>query len=367
MSKFLINTVFIISIGLISNCNQGVSHPKVAEHKSITSKFNNAPLMRNNSFWMSDKSQSLVNCKYDQCFPKNIEAVTGCDVRCLFTTRGYGVPEAVSRAFAGKLPVMKGKIPYFIVAYGPPASGKNSVLMMLKKASPAEFKDFEETTINVNVDDVFQGGEVGKLYKQYREIIKSQVHSLKERELYTQRLYTYYRWSADQIADGILNQAFAGRYNVIWETTGGSKWPRHEIARANSYGYETVVIYPLVETKKLIDRALKRAQVQGQEAAPAEQIAKVVYLAQNNLIDLLPENTVVARDDCPMQDRFNDENNPDTCRANRVIIIDNNGGIGKEKIIFDSKSPRRFCTIHAEELLIDPLESAVDSFANCSR
>lgn len=315
-------------------------------------------LLDNESFWGSFNGQVTINCRLEQCFPKDLAALVGCEARCLFTTAGYGLPEAVTRAFAGKKPVARGHTPNFIVAYGPPGSGKSTIVPALQHTAPADFPELDETTVSVNVDDVFQGGDVGKSYKKYREEIVTHTQDPEKRTLYTQRLYTYYRWIADQIADGILNQALAAKYNVLWETTGASKWPRHEIARINEYAYRTVVVYPVVDTEELIKRVHQRAQTDQQEAAPPEVIRQIVQKAQENLLELLPASPHFKRDACPENEKY--------CRAKRVIILDNNGEKGQESIIFDSKAPTRYCN-EQNLTFINELAEALDAYANCQR
>lgn len=296
------------------------------------------PFVANDQVWSSYDGRSTVDCRYTACFPKDVAGVLPCDPRCLLTTAGHGTPEAVTRAFAGK--VAQERTPRFIVAYGPPASGKSRILPVLEKELATEVGALDPHTVSVNVDDVFQGGEVGRLYKQYRVKLVEQSPTDK-RTLYTQRLYALLRWSADQIADAILNQALAGRFNVLWETTGASTWPRHELGRLGSYGLDTLVVYPLVATDQLVERAARRAVEEGQEGAPPEQIRSAVVAAQANLVDLLPANAAIQREPCPAEERFGRD--ADGCRAKRVILLDNTGARGDERIAFDSQAPEARC------------------------
>jgi|GEM_PF-4216560 len=324
------------------------------------------PFIANESYWGTFKDQVVVNCQFDACFPKTLDAPLACDTRCLFTTKGFGVPEAVTRAFNSKTPVAHGQKPTFIVAYGPAGSGKSSILPLLVKSFP-HFTHLDETTVSVNVDDIFQGGEVGLLYKKYRDAIIAHTKSAEQRQLYTQRLYAYYRWVADQISDGILNQALAGRYNVIWETTGTSTWPRHEIARINRYGYDTMVIYPFVETEALVERTKNRAQLSGQEAMPEQQLRDSVDAAQINLIDLLPKNAHIAREACPVSERFDAPNNQDVCRAKRVVLIDNSGESGQSAIALDTDACQHHCDVQNRLNLGKPLEEAIQVLSPCPK
>lgn len=294
------------------------------------------PLLQNEDYWADLGGRAAVNCKLTACFPRSLEASIPCDMRCIMTKDGFGQPEAVKRAFEGVKPA-QGSAPYFIVAYGPPASGKSSIASFLKRTFP-EFRGLDETLVSVDVDDIFQGGEVGEQYKSYRQKISQMMVSPATQQIYLQRLYVYYRWIADQISDQILNLALLGRYNVRWETTGASDWPRHEIVRINNYKYRTIVVYPLVKTDTLIERAKQRADAVGQEAMPAEQIRKTVDLAQEKLIALLA--------------------------LSHVIIIDNNGEPGKETIYFDSARPASFCSMN-KEAITRPLEQALTAFAKC--
>lgn len=275
------------------------------------------PLLENPCFWQTHAGHEWVSCEYSRCFPKDIGAEIGCAPRCLFTLNGFGEPEAMRRAFEGKSPVTDAT-PTFFVAYGPPASGKSRVVPVLRERIPEEFGQLDDP-VSVIVDDIFESGEVGALYKTYRRRIIERYGD--RSELYTQRLYFYLRWVADQISDSILNRALAGHYNVLWETTGQSDWPLHELGRASSYGYNTVVAYPLASTNALIERARLRAENDGQEAPPRDRMKQIVESSQTHLIDILPAGGELGRPACPADTQFG--RGPKGCRAGRVILIDN--------------------------------------------
>ncbi len=295
------------------------------------------PLLENPCFWQTHAGQESISCEYSRCFPKDIGAEIGCAPRCLLTVNGFGEPEAVHRAFEGKSPV-RGATPTFFVAYGPPASGKSRIVPVLRDRIPEEFGQLDEP-VSVNVDDIFESGEVGALYKTYRRQIIDRYGDRSER--YTQRLYFYLRWVADQISDSILNRALAGHYNVLWETTGQSDWPAHEIGRISSYGYRTVVAYPLASTKTLIERARLRAETDGQEAPPLDRMNQMVESSQTHLIDILPAGVELRRPACPADAQF--ERGPHGCRAGRVILIDNTRARGRERITLDTDTPNAHC------------------------
>ena len=308
----------------------------------------NTPIIELKSFWKEIGANQAINCDFADCFPKNIESPIVCDARCLFTKEGYGTPEAVLDSFLGKMPPLdnvakEGKQkPKFMIAYGPPASGKSEILRVLQKNLPHDFKNLDNTTIMVNVDNIFQKGSTGEKYKTYRDTIINK-YKLNSGN-YTQRLYITFRWIADQISDSILNKALAGKYNILWETTGASNWPLHEVSRINSYDYDTIVIYPVAELKQLIERAASRAKIEGQEAAPAASIERDIQKAQKNLLDLLPNNACL---DSNMRVSCDTTKLPTLgtagCRSKRVIIINNTASKGEETIAFDSKNPNKYC------------------------
>jgi hypothetical protein len=297
------------------------------------------PFIKNNIIWGDFDGEPVIQCEYyDDCFPKKVDSTNSCPLRCLLTSKGYGVPDAVNEAFKDKFPPSSELRPAFIVAYGPPASGKSKIQNLLMNHIAKDFSGLLNTTVDVNVDRVFQAGEVGERFNFYRQEIKKAWPT--DAALYTQRLVNYVRWAADQIADNILNQALAGRMNVTWETTGSKVWwIQREINRIRSYGYEAIIVYPLVKNEDLLKRAQARTE---QEAAPPEKILKNVKDAQENLISLLPPHKEIIQEKClegttgykAINDRL--ENNKNGCRSTRVILIDNSGLAGEESIAFDT-------------------------------
>ena len=306
----------------------------------------NKPFLENSDLWGDYQGQQTMKCT-NTCFPEKIDGDIPCPLRCLYTEKGFGAPTAVNLAFEKKKSVDSNTTPVFIISYGPPASGKSSVLKVLERSVDKDIN--EKNTVEVNVDQVFQGYSkddiVGKNFKKYRKLIEdNEIYKIGEKKIYKQRLYTYYRWVADQISDGILNQALAGRHNVIWETTGQSVyWTQRELNRIRSYGYQTIVVYPLVKSQELLVRAKKRALEEQQEPASDEVILSGVKEAQKNLISILPAISGLAYANCPVgttnfeiDDLSGLAFKTTGCRSDRVILIDNTGNKGEELVSFDS-------------------------------
>ena len=290
------------------------------------------------------------------------DAVRMCEARCLFTKSGRGNPEGFDRAFAGKL--RPAGAPYFIVAYGPPASGKSSILKYLAKQDGRTRAITEQNTVSVNVDDIFQGGETGAAYSQYRQQVLEK-SAPASRKINAQRLYSSYRWIADQISDLILNRALNDRYNIIWETTGQSTWPSSEISRVSQYRYNTVVVYPLVRTGDLISRAAQREKETGQEPAPESVIRAAVGSAQANLVALLPTPECAAEagpEASSVAERLYTDPGCSQ-RAHRVILLDNTGARGAVSVFFDSADKGKHCAKRRELLGVLQERALADAVA----
>jgi energy-coupling factor transporter ATP-binding protein EcfA2 len=284
-------------------------------------------------YWGNDKTNVFLKC--DKCFPKNIDAMKPCMPSCIYTEHGYGVPPVIKYIFENKIPVPPSEAkPTFVVAYGPPGSGKSSILEVLSRTLANEFPSLDAShTIEVNVDRIFQEGPFGEEYKSARKATES------KGPLYTQRLYMYYRWIADQISDSVLNLALLGRFNILWETTGETiHWTRREISRIKSLNYQVILVLPIVGEDEILARLKRRAEQTGQEAAPAKQIEHKIDQSLRNLIDLLSDKQ------CPdwIIDDLLLKIDTKSCSPDRVIIYNNQLPDGKQEILFDSDSPNKY-------------------------
>jgi len=212
---------------------------------------------------------------------------------CVISTRKAN--EIVKAAFKQK----KARRPIFYIKYGPPASGKGSIM------AKAIAKDglTEQSLITVEVDSIIESNP--GYIKQRTELMNNSDTDGKS------ALYWKYRGEADVISDQILNEALLGDFDIAWETTGGTiAWTIREIKRIQKQGYDVTLVYPLVPADVLVQRSLDREANTGQTPAPETQIRKGVKSAINNLSKLLDH-------------------------VDNVYLYDNSGKFGEEYIVIE--------------------------------
>ncbi len=152
--------------------------------------------------------------------------------------------------FKDKQPVR----PYFIITYGPPGSGKSSVLDSVLK----DLGILRKNVVEVLVDEVIQRSP--RYLDDVAAIVTQHAESMERERSLTAAYFKYRYSSADAIADGILYRAFIERYDVIWETTGNDvSWILKTINEARREGYAIVVVYPFVTLGQLLSRVMSRA------------------------------------------------------------------------------------------------------------
>jgi predicted ABC-type ATPase len=222
----------------------------------------------------------------EDCYPNKLTSTEPCLPRCLYTELGYGEPMNIEPFFKNKVfPKTSDKTVY--ISYGPPGSGKGSVLEFIHNKLGVS----KDTVIEVNVDSIIQGNhKVGKKFKKYKDDLTKLVNikNYTNIEVLQGRLYSYFRWIADQISDMILQKAMLSNYNILWETTGSSgieyinKW----ITDKKTKGYTVKIIYPYVELNTLKQRVKTRAKATGQIAASDQKITTMYKAAVKNLNEL---------------------------------------------------------------------------------
>jgi predicted ABC-type ATPase len=218
------------------------------------------------------------------CYPNNLTSTEPCLPRCLYTKSGNGEPMNIEPFFKYKKVSPKTSDKTVYISYGPPGSGKGSVLEYIHNNLGVS----KDTVIEVNVDSIIQGNhEVGDKFREYKDDLKK-LENIKNNtniEVLQGRLYSYFRWIADQISDMILQKAMLENYNILWETTGSSgieyinKW----ITDKKTKGYTVKIIYPYVELNTLKQRVKTRAKESGQIAASDKKITTMYKAAVKNL------------------------------------------------------------------------------------
>lgn len=312
---------------------------------------------------------------HKNCFPHQIDALDSCKVECFFPLNNTnvdnikltGISHVINKSFLNKKKPSK---PYFIIGFGPPASGKSGIISFLNRHNSLfGFNILKENTIEINVDKIFQETHQWKIEKKnlekekkkyykdlenkycsqsfnYQQISyisglinfpqsenekihdvftklkdKKSISDIKRWKLLFEflrqikhqfnmgKLYSTYRYFSDQISDIMLYKSAAFRYNIYWETNGFSNnWTNHIINEMKLFGYQIIVVYPFVSTPKIINRLRLRAEQEGQ---PPKEEAGVLLNIHRSLENFLMLGQV-----------------------GHFLFIDNNGDKEEEKIIF---------------------------------
>ena len=160
----------------------------------------------------------------EACFPQSATASHLCLPECIFPASD--ILEVHEHVVEGKV-APEGQ-PWFIIGYGPPASGKAGIVAALERLSA--FGITPRNTVATEVDGLFQNRlSVGRRFSEQQARLSTLARTDQERELAAGRLYTAYRFVADQISDAVLWKAAARRMNVYYETTGECR--RHLLCR----------------------------------------------------------------------------------------------------------------------------------------
>lgn len=278
----------------LKDINHSISENRRAQKKLISQLDGNAtfgevfvnqpeklvPFLENNEYWKRLSNGDEVFACTNTCFPYKIDSPLPCLPRCVYTeNKGYDEYTGLSKFLDNKTPTKKKTI---FITYGPPASGKGSLQQVF-----TDLGKEERNMVDVNVDMIFQRSDlpIGRNYKQQLESIKQKYRNTPNLKSYTQRLYSYYRWVADQVSDMILHKAMLKNLDIKWETAGGSNvtYLKFFIEDKINSGYEVKIIYPVVSLDKLKRRVRARKD---QEGASDEKIESMVIAAQQGINQL---------------------------------------------------------------------------------
>ena len=246
--------------------------------------------------------------------------------------------------------------PTFYIKYGPPASGKGTIM---DKISKEEEKNINNIVV-VEIDTIIQEHEdYKKKRNELLEKLKNKKSNKEDINKELSDLYFKYRKNVetpnikgDDISDAITYGAIEEGLDVAWETNGNDiDWTKNvvipKIKKINN-DYKIVIVYPLVPLERLLERAHKREEETGQ--TPANNIEEMTKNAAKNIIEM---KEIV-----------------DT-----IYIYDNSGKKGEEDLLIKySKNKAEICkctdkynTNFKSEEIKTMLSSFCNIFNDCNR
>lgn len=211
----------------------------------------------------------------------------------------------------------------FVIAYGPPASGKGSIFNNLQN----QLNVTAANIIEINVDKII---EANPHYQ--REITKCQ-HQFSQSNSYEDidpeyiqacnLIYWQYRKQADQISTQLLKYALSHNFDVVYEMTGNNiQWFMQHDYPLIPPTYEIEIIYIVVKNDLLLNRAFTRAKYTGR--LPQRQIIlDIAKHAEENFIQLASNPTFT------------------------ISIIDNNGN---PRLLFHKSKNKVICHLDTTDL-----------------
>lgn len=215
----------------------------------------------------------------------------------------------------------------FIIAYGPPASGKSRIIDFVKQ----EFGLSENSIVEINVDSIV---ESDPLYQNEIHQCKSgfsQYENVEKvpNELFTKcaDIYSKYRKPADAISTDLLKLSSQKGLNIIYEMTGRSiDWLlQNDIPELekSTFSYDIIIVYYAVRLEELVKRAFGRSKKIGR-MIHRDILAQIVTSAEANFIELVSKHNFQS------------------------FIIDNNNF--DSRIIFKNINNEIFCNVQNGDL-----------------
>jgi predicted ABC-type ATPase len=246
--------------------------------------------------------------------------------------------------------------PTFYIKYGPPASGKGTIM---DKVAKIEQKNINNIVV-VEIDTIIQEHEdYKKKRNELLEKLKNNEFNKEDINKELSDLYFKYRKNVetpnikgDDISDSITYGAIEEGLDVAWETNGNDiDWTKNvvipKIKKINN-DYKIVIAYPLVPLEHLLERAHRREEETGQ--TPANNIEEMTKNAAKNILEM---KKIV-----------------DT-----IYIYDNSGKKGEEDLLIKySKNKAEICkctdkynTNFKSEEIKTMLSSFCNIFNDCNR
>lgn len=132
---------------------------------------------------------------------------------------------------------------YFIIKYGPPASGKNFIVSDLQERLSIR------TYIDIDVDSYVKHLVTESMKDTINDVIDQQT-------------YWSFRKQADTISDAVLHNALEKGDHIMWETTGNSvEWTiDNVIPLVRKHQYQIVLAFPFSTLTTMQKRCKSRAQ-----------------------------------------------------------------------------------------------------------
>jgi len=161
---------------------------------------------------------------------------------------------AIKKYFINKKPILL----YFIILYGPPASGKSYLSNYFIKKMNINM----ENLIEINIDKIISNNE----------------------NINDDKNYWDFRKKYDSASNMMIDMGIISKLHILIETTGKTiTYIIKQIEKIKKFGYNIIILYPYVKKEILIDRINKRITNKTQITIKPDEIEEYKIKAEKNI------------------------------------------------------------------------------------